>query len=365
MATGYRFSDYIPPQDDPASFESLLNIFLQLATITAGNIAEALSWLNELDKQYKLTSDNYGIGDFIEDLKKNGYLQENQQEGRLQLSARSEQRIRQSALEEIFGKLKKGGKGNHATPHTGLGDEASTDRREYRFGDNLEQIEMTDSIRKAQVNHGLGDFMLTEQDLEVTEREHKTSTSTVLMIDISHSMILYGEDRITPAKKVAMALAELIRRKYPKDNLDIIVFGNDAWQIAVKDLPYLEVGPYHTNTVAGLELAMDLLRRRKTPNKQIFMITDGKPTCLKEGLRYYKNSFGLDRKVVNRTLNLAAQCRRLKIPITTFMIASDPYLQQFVEEFTQVNNGQAYYSSLQGLGNLVFRDYGRNRRKTL
>ncbi|MDQ4140861.1 MAG: hypothetical protein M3142_10085, partial [Bacteroidota bacterium] len=176
---------------------------------------------------------------------------------------------------------------------------------------------------------------------------------------------LYGEDRITPAKKVAMALAELVTQKYPKDTLDIIVFGNDAWQINVKDLPYLNVGPYHTNTVAGLELAMDILRKRKTPNKQIFMITDGKPTCLKEGTKYYKNSFGLDRKVVNKTLNLAAQCRRLKIPVTTFMIATDPYLKQFVEEFTSVNQGKAYYSSLQGLGHLIFEDYKQNRRKSL
>ncbi len=320
--------------------------------------------MSSLDKQYNLTSDSYGMGDFIDDLKKKGYLQENPQDGSMQITAKSEQNIRRSALEEIFGKLKKGNNGNHFTPHTGVGDEATTDRRDYRFGDSLEQISMTDSIRNAQVNHGLNEFMLTEDDLEVNEREHKTQTSTVLMIDISHSMILYGEDRITPAKKVAMALAELIKQKYPKDTLDILVFGNDAWQIEVKDLPYLEVGPYHTNTVAGLELAMDLLRKRKTGNKQIFMITDGKPTCLKEGIHYYKNSFGLDRKVVNKTLNLAAQCRRIHVPITTFMIASDPYLQQFVEEFTRVNNGQAYYSSLKGLGHLVFRDYGRNRKKT-
>jgi uncharacterized protein with von Willebrand factor type A (vWA) domain len=124
------------------------------------------------------------------------------------------------------------------------------------------------------------------------------------------------------------------------------------------------VGPYHTNTVAGLELAMDLLRRRKNKNKQIFMITDGKPTCLKEGIRYYKNSFGLDRKILNKTLTLAAQCRKIKVPITTFMIASDPYLQQFVREFTEVNQGRAYYSSLKGLGNYIFEDYQRNRRKT-
>lgn len=363
MAIGYRFSEYIPPQDDKPGFESLLKIFLQLVTISSGDVGEALNWLSSLDKQYNLTSDEYGIGDFIEDLRKKGYLDEDKQKGTLQLTAKSEQDIRRSALEEIFGKLKKGGKGSHATPHTGVGDEASTDRREYRFGDSLEQISMTDSLRNAQINHGITDLRLTEQDLEVTETEHKTQAATVLMIDISHSMILYGEDRITPAKKVAMALAELIKQKYPKDTLDILVFGNDAWQIEVKDLPYLEVGPYHTNTVAGLELAMDILRKRKTPNKQIFMITDGKPTCLKEGLRYYKNSFGLDRKVVNKTLNLAAQCRRIKIPITTFMIASDPYLQAFVDEFTKVNNGQAYYSSLKGLGHLVFRDYKQNRKK--
>lgn len=203
MAIGYRFTEFVPPQDDKPGFDSLLKIFMQLVTITSGDVGEALNWLSSLDKQYKLTGDEYGIGDFIEDLKKKGYLDENPQEGgSLQLTAKSEQSIRKSALEEIFGKLKKGGKGGHATPHTGVGDEASADRREYRFGDSLEQISMTDSLRNAQVNHGIGDLRLTEQDLEVTETEHKTQASTVLMIDISHSMILYGEDRITPAKKL-------------------------------------------------------------------------------------------------------------------------------------------------------------------
>jgi len=209
----------------------------------------------------------------------------------------------------------------------------------------------------------LGNFSLTEDDLEIVEKEYKSQFSTVLMIDISHSMILYGEDRITPAKKVAMALSELITTRYPKDTLDIIVFGNDAWQIEIKDLPYLQVGPFHTNTVAGLELAMDILRRKKNHNKQIFMVTDGKPTCLKESGRYYKNSFGLDRKILNKTLTLAKSCRRLKIPITTFMVASDPYLQRFVNEFTQVNNGKAFYTGMKGLGEFVFQDYERNKRK--
>lgn len=361
---GYRFREYVPkPNKHKPGFDDLLNLFLQLMVVTSGDAAEALSWLNELDQQHNLTGDDYGIGDFIEDLKKKGYLEENSVNGSLELTAKSEQKIRRSALEEIFGKLKKSGKGDHHTRISGLGEETGTDQRPFEFGDAPEQIALTDSLRNAQINHGFGEFIITQDDLEVVDSEYKTQTSTVLMIDISHSMILYGEDRITPAKKVAMALSELITTKYPKDTLDILVFGNDAWQIQIKDLPYLKVGPYHTNTVAGLELAMDLLRRKKNKNKQIFMITDGKPTCIKQGIKYYKNSFGLDRKILRKTLNLAIQCRKLHIPITTFMIASDPYLQRFVREFTQANNGNAYYSSLKGLGNLVFEDFRRNRRK--
>lgn len=361
---GYRFSKYTPPPDGPRrDFERLLKVFMQLILITSGNVAEALQWMTEVDRQHKLTNDKYGMGDFIEDLKKNGYISEDGPKGEFKLKPKSEQNLRQSALEEIFGKLKKTRGGEHKTHHNGRGDEATTDRRDYEFGDTLEQISITDSLKNAQINHGVEDFFMTEEDLEVVENEFKTQTSTVLMIDISHSMILYGEDRITPAKKVALALAELITKKYPKDTLDILVFGDDAWLIEIKDLPYIQVGPYHTNTVAGLELAMDILRRRKNSNKQIFMITDGKPTCIKQGIKYYKNSFGLDTKILNQTLNLATQLRKIKIPVTTFMIATDPYLKAFVREFTKANNGNAYYSSLQGLGNLVFEDFKRNRRK--
>jgi len=363
---GYRFSEFVPQEGGKPNFEQLLSTFMQLLVYTSGDVAEALQWLNQLDRQYGLTDDEYGMGDFLRELQEKGYIDEEKpNSGTFQLTAKSEQSIRRRSLEEIFGKLKKTKPGNHHSPLAGLGDEPTTDRRDFQFGDSVEHIAMTDSLRNAQINHGVGDFHLTEDDLEVMETEYKTQTSTVLMIDISHSMILYGEDRITPAKKVAMALGEMITTKYPKDTLDIIVFGNDAWQVELKDLPYLQVGPYHTNTVAGLELAMDILRRRKTHNKQIFMITDGKPTCLKEGAKYYKNSFGLDRKIVNKTLNLASQCRRLNVTVTTFMVASDPYLQQFVREFTKANNGKAFYSSLQGLGNYVFEDYVRNRRKTV
>ncbi len=362
---GIRFTGYTPPPGSGDKFNDLLKIFQQLLTITSGDVSQTLEIMNDLDRRYRLTDSNYGMGDFIRDLKDKNYLQENPIDGNLSITGKTEQSIRKQSLEEIFGKLRKSSKGNHSTPKTGEGDEFTSDRREFRFGDSFEQIDLTESLRNAQINHGLESFSLSEEDLSVQEKDLKTITSTVLMIDISHSMILYGEDRITPAKNVAMALAEMIKIKYPKDTLDIIVFGNDAWPIEVKDLPYLKVGPYHTNTVAGLELAMDILRKRKTHNKQIFMITDGKPTCLKIGLQYYKNSFGLDRKIVNKTLDYAHIARKRNIPVTTFMIARDPYLQQFVAEFTKENNGRAFYSSLQGLGEYIFEDYITNRKKRL
>lgn len=361
---GYRFSRYVPHPRGQSTFDKLLKLFNELLVYTSGDVDEALRWLNELDKEYKLTDDDYGMGDFIEDLKKQGYIRENEH-GIFVITAKTEQIIRHSALEEIFGKLRKTRKGNHSTPYSGTGDEQGSDRRPYEFGDSPDQISVTDSIRNAQINHGISSFALTEEDLEIIEKENKSQTSTVLMIDISHSMILYGEDRITPAKKVAMALAELIITRYPKDTLDIIAFGDDAWPIEIKDIPFLQAGPYHTNTIAGLELAMNILHRRKNPNKQIFMVTDGKPTCMKEGGRYYKNSFGLDRKIINRTLTLAKTCRRLKMPVTTFMLARDPYLQRFVHQFTEVNRGKAFFTSLKGLGEYIFEDYERNKRKRM
>src|SRR5690606_780797 len=312
----HHFAKFDPNENSKSSFEKLLDIFMQLLTFTSGEVSEALSWLTELDKEYKLTQNDYGLGDFIEDLKDKGYIDEKKQDGKITITPKTEQGIRKKSLEEIFGKLKKSKQGNHQTFKPGGGDEINPETRPFQFGDTLEQIDFTESIRNAQINHGVESFMMKEDDLQIRETDFKSQTSTVLMIDISHSMILYGEDRITPAKKVAMALSELITTKYPKDTLDIVVFGNDAWTVEIKDLPYLQVGPYHTNTVAGLNLAMDILRRRKNPNKQIFMITDGKPTCLKIGGRYYKNSFGVDRRILNRCLNLAAQCKKLKIPIT-------------------------------------------------
>ena len=373
---GFRFLNYEAPLLTP--FEKLFEIFQELITHTSGDVDEALDWLRELDKEYELTDENYTIDDFIEDLKAKGFLREELEEGdgsegddepgkaSLSITAKMERIIRQRALDQIFGKLKRSGAGNHKTGKAGRGDEHTGDFREYRYGDSLEHISMTESLKNAQINHGMDGFSLTEDDLVVEDTHYKAQMSTVLMIDISHSMILYGEDRITPAKKVAMALAELITTRYPKDTLDILVFGNDAWPIAIKELPYLKVGPYHTNTVAGLQLAMDMLRRKRNTNKQIFMITDGKPSCLRlpDGT-YYKNSVGLDDFIVEKCYNTARQARRLHIPITTFMIAQDPYLRQFIRHFTEANNGKAFFTGLEDLGEMIFEDYEQNRRKRL
>ncbi|RKN81017.1 vWA domain-containing protein [Ulvibacterium marinum] len=379
---GFRFVPYEAAEQTP--FEKLFDIFQELITHTSGDFDEAIDWLRELDKEYELTDENYTIDDFIEDLKAKGYIREEFEDGdgqpnegedgeegdggsgSISITAKMERIIRQRALDQIFGKLKRRGAGNHKTGSSGRGDEHTGDFREYRYGDALEHISMTESLKNAQINNGIGNFALSEEDLVVEDTHYKAQMSTVLMIDISHSMILYGEDRITPAKKVAMALAELITTRYPKDTLDILVFGNDAWPIPIKDLPYLKVGPYHTNTVAGLQLAMDMLRRKRNTNKQIFMITDGKPSCLRlpDGT-YYKNSVGLDDYIVEKCYNMARQARKLHIPITTFMIAQDPYLMRFIRHFTEANKGKAFFTGLKGLGEMIFEDYETNRRKRL
>jgi uncharacterized protein with von Willebrand factor type A (vWA) domain len=370
---GFTISKHVPKEI--SNFDRIFDIFKELLTHTSGDIEESFNWLDTLDKEYSFFSDDYTLQDFEDDLKKRGYIKEEIEpedgnsgkgKGKKILTAKLESALRQYALDQIFGKLKKSGAGNHRTTKIGVGDERDGENRKFQYGDDLAMVNMTESLKNAQINNGISDLHLTENDLIVEETKHKAQMSTVLMIDISHSMILYGEDRITPAKKVAMALVELINRKYPKDSIDIIVFGNEAWPIKIKDLPYLKVGPYHTNTVAGLELAMDILRRKRNTNKQIFMITDGKPSCIQlPSGEFYKNSNGLDQMIVSKCLNKAAEARKLKIPITTFMIAQDPYLREFVELFTAQNQGKAFLTGLSGLGEMIFEDYEKNRIKKI
>ena len=220
---GFVFKVYEPKNQSP--FEKLFEIFKELITYTSGDFDEAIDWLRSLDKEYSLTTSEYTIDDFIEDLKKKGYIKEDIKPdgtGGAKITAKTERAIRQQALNHIFGKIKKSGSGNHKSKSLGIGDEHTGDFRAYQFGDSLDKISITESIKNAQINNGVNEFSLYENDLVVEETMHKSQMSTVLMIDISHSMILYGEDRITPAKKVAMALAELITTRYPKDTLDIL-----------------------------------------------------------------------------------------------------------------------------------------------
>ncbi|MFV1883685.1 MAG: vWA domain-containing protein [Balneola sp.] len=350
------------------SFDTLWDLFQQLLTISSGDVAQSIRWLTELDKEYKITDqfeDDYSIGDFINELKERGYLDDGGSNGQLSMTKKTERSLRKKSLEEVFKNLEKGGLGNHKTQHSGRGLERQPETRRWNKNDDVGQIDSVNTMLNMLHHSSLDSFDLQEDDLQVYETDHYTSVATVLLIDLSHSMILYGEDRITPAKKVAMALSELIMNNYAKDSLDIVAFGNEAWQISVEDLPYLKVGPYHTNTKQGLEVARHILQRRKYANKQIFMITDGKPSCMFENGRLYKNSFGLDRKIVNKVLDEAVKCRRDKINITTFMIARDPYLQSFVREMTEANKGKAYFASLDDLGGYIFEDYIQNRKKNV
>ncbi|MDX1502963.1 MAG: VWA domain-containing protein [Thermoanaerobaculia bacterium] len=338
----------------------LKRLFNELLLAAGGDPAEALEWMRYLQQQ-GLLDPGIDLDAFREELERDRTL-ERDAAGALRLSAAGERRIRRSAFEEIFRGLRQGGAGYHRVRAAGEGPERLPEKRPYRFGDDIHRLDPLGSVRNA-LTRTAGDLELAEEDLEVYEAEHLTACSTVVAIDVSHSMILYGEDRITPAKKVALALTELITTQYPKDSLQVIRFGDRAERVPLSELPYLEAGPYHTNTREALQLARGLLARQKQPNKQIFLITDGKPSAITEGGGLYKNPFGLDMKIVNLTLEEADLCRRQRIVITTFMLATDSFLADFVERLTQVNRGRAYFASPLDLGEFILADYLRNRRR--
>jgi Ca-activated chloride channel homolog len=347
---------------DESRLQKLISFFSYLVTQTSGDVEEALEWLRQLAKEHGLFDEELSMDDLVDKLRELGLI-ENTRTG-MELTSAGIKRIRQDALNEIFSSLKKAPVGGHDTPFTGKGVDRLSETKKYTFGDQPTNIDLTATLSNAFRRDGIDDFVLKEEDFEVYQTEHQTTCATILMLDISHSMILYGEDRITPAKQVALALSEMIMTRFPKDYLALVAFGDDAQLLSINELPFLSVGPYHTNTRAGLQLARDLLRRRGGANKQIFMVTDGKPSAITlPAGKVYKNSFGLDPKIVNKTLDEAVACRREHIPITTFMVAQDPYLVNFVEELTKANHGRAYYSSLANLGEFVFVDYIRNRRK--
>ena len=353
---------YLDPRLLQALMEglNLHNIFNQLVLAAGGDVEQAMEWLRQLQEQGVLP-EGYDLESFFDSLEDQQVMAPGA-DGQMQLTGIGERRIRRSAFEEIFSELTRSGTGYHPVRAAGEGVEKLPETRPYRFGDELHHLDMGRTLHNS-LRRNQGQIALSEDDLEVHETEHLTNCATIVAIDISHSMVLYGEDRITPAKKVALALTELIKTKYPKDHLGVILFGDRAEPILLAELPYVEAGPYHTNTKEALELARGLLSRQKQPNKQIFLITDGKPSAITEGEQIYKNPFGLDMKIVNRTLEEADLCRRQGIVITTFMIATDPVLKQFVERMTQTNRGRAYFASPRHLGEFILADYIRNRRK--
>jgi len=360
----FNYSKWQGPRPQDLQFiKQLMEIYRNLLLQTGGDADEALRWMEHFGEQYGFFNDRFGIEDFKKLLEKSGEVERTTRG--FQVTPKGERRIRQDSLNEIFATLQAGGSGDHRTPVAGKGGERLSETRPWQFGDNLSDLDSLTSMSNAVRSHGVDEFTITEDDLEVFEQEHLSACATVLMVDISHSMILYGEDRITPAKKIALALVQLIQTRYPKDTLDVVLFGDDAAQVPIRELMKIQAGPYHTNTRAGLQLARRVLESRKGVNKQIFMITDGKPSAIRELGRLYKNPFGLDPKIVNKTLEEATYCRKKRITITTFMLATDAPLLDFVRKLTELNHGRIYETDPNNLGAYVFRDFVRNRRKRL
>jgi Ca-activated chloride channel family protein len=270
------------------------------------------------------------------------------------------------ALRDLLGSLGKSSFGRHDTRDMATGIESSGASKQYEFGDTL-NLDITATLSSAIQREGLGlPLNLEYNDLQVHQCEYQSSCATVLMLDCSHSMILYGEDRFTPAKKVAMALSQLIRTQYPGDSLSLVLFHDSAEEVPLSQLARVKVGPYYTNTREGLRMAQRILQRQRKDMKQIVMITDGKPSALTlEDGRIYKNAFGLDPLVVSQTLEEVSKCKRAGVLINTFMLASDYGLVQFVQKVSQMCRGKAYFTTPYTLGQYLLMDYMSRKTKTI
>src|SRR5256714_8353125 len=269
-------------------------------------------------------------------------------------------------LRDLLGSLGRSSFGRHDTRDLATGIESSGASKQYEFGDTL-NLDITETLASAIQREGLNlPLNIEYSDLQGHQCEYQSSCATVVMLDCSHSMILYGEDRFTPAKKVAMALSQLIRTQYPGDSLSLVLFHDSAEEVPLSQLARVKVGPYYTNTREGLRLAQRILQRQRKDMKQIVMITDGKPSALTlEDGRIYKNAFGLDPLVVSQTLDEVSRCKRAGVLINTFMLASDFGLIQFVQKITEMCRGKAYFTTPQTLGQYLLMVYMSRRTKTI
>ena len=295
-----------------------------------------------------------------------GQVGEAQQQAKFEITDKSLDFLGFKALRDLLGSLGKSSFGRHDTRDMATGIESSGASKPYEFGDTL-NLDITATLSSAIQREGLGlPLNLEYRDLQVHQCEYQSSCATVVMLDCSHSMILYGEDRFTPAKKVAMALSQLIRTQYPGDSLSLVLFHDSAEEVPLSQLARVKVGPYYTNTREGLRMAQRILQRQRKDMKQIVMITDGKPSALTlEDGRIYKNAFGLDPLVVSQTLEEVSKCKRAGVLINTFMLASDYGLVQFVQKVTQMCRGKAYFTTPYTLGQYLLMDYMSRKTKTI
>jgi len=295
-----------------------------------------------------------------------GQLGDSPQQAKFEITDKSLDFLGFKALRDLLGSLGKSSFGRHDTRDMATGIEASGSSKPYEFGDTL-NLDITATLSNAIQRDGLDlPLNIEYSDLQVHQCEYQSSCATVVMLDCSHSMILYGEDRFTPAKKVAMALSQLIRTQYPGDSLSLVLFHDSAEEVPLSQLARVKVGPYYTNTREGLRMAQRILQRQRKDMKQIVMITDGKPSALTlEDGRIYKNAFGLDPLVVSETLEEVSKCKRAGILINTFMLASDYGLIQFVQKVTQMCRGKAYFTTPYTLGQYLLLDYMTRKTRTI
>jgi Ca-activated chloride channel family protein len=295
-----------------------------------------------------------------------GQVGESQAQARFEITDKGLDFLGFRALRDLLGSLGKSSFGRHDTRDNATGIEASGASKTYEFGDTL-NLDITATLSSAIQREGLSlPLNIEYSDLQVHQCEYQSSCATVLMLDCSHSMILYGEDRFTPAKKVAMALSHLIRTQYPGDSLSLVLFHDSAEEVPLSQLARVQVGPYYTNTREGLRMAQRILLRQRKDMKQVVMITDGKPSALTlEDGRIYKNAFGLDPMVVSETLQEVSKCKRAGILINTFMLASDYGLVQFVQKVTEMCRGKAYFTTPYTLGQYLLMDYMSRKTRTV
>ena len=375
-----QYRDYYDPYSQEQTLEDLRNAIAsallnsdmldqrmreQLESMSAEQLEQLIEQLIE-----RMQHEDYITIDQPHDPARNssvgGQVGESQAQAKFEITDKGLDFLGFRALRDLLGSLGKSSFGRHDTRDTATGIETSGASKTYEFGDTL-NLDITATLSAAIQREGLIlPLNIEYSDLQVHQCEYQSSCATVLMLDCSHSMILYGEDRFTPAKKVAMALSHLIRTQYPGDSLSLVLFHDSAEEVPLSQLARVQVGPYYTNTREGLRMAQRILQRQRKDMKQVVMITDGKPSALTlEDGRIYKNAFGLDPMVVSETLQEVSKCKRSGILINTFMLASDYGLVQFVQKVTEMCRGKAYFTTPYTLGQYLLMDYMSRKTKTV